>query len=207
MNLIINKDCIQIDNSSIVWNAYEFLNSKEVQHNIINSLPKGTFKLKQSHLPQKETLAILEILTSSHSITTKKNYTKMPSLHAVIALLIIVNISGFILKYYNLSQKQKQLTYHQHQLILEKKKQRKSQKEAKEINTFIANRTQTLLNAKIPIVSLSITPTHTRLIIPKRSTQSWARHLKQHDTQHITNTEITETDTESLTITIHHDVS
>lgn len=204
MKLSLSKDRIDIENSTIVWNAYEFLNRQDIQKQILDCLPNTPLKLDTSELPAHITTAIMTYFnTKTHTTTRKSKLHISPTMISII--LIFLNLTLIATKYATHSQNAKHTALYQQQLILEKRKSRKTEQEAKQMNTNTAQLLSKIMSAKIPLITLSITPRKTTITIPKTSTQHWINYLTKHHPQYLPTAEIETQSKHDNTITLHYE--
>lgn len=205
MKLSLNKNVIQIDNSSIVWNAYEFLNSPSAQDAIIQHFPLKQITQVKSSLPKKETNAIISLITKKRPVKQSKKRTQDQLLKSATITLLILNVCIIGFKQYSLSKDATRKTIQNQTTLFEKKKRRKFQQESRAMNKKTATILSHLMAAKIPILKINITPASTTLIIPKHTTTVWINHFKKNYPQYLKSADITQTSNTENTLTLYHE--
>jgi hypothetical protein len=183
MKLTLSKHRVQIDNTTIVWNAYEFLNSKTAQENVLSQLPSTALNLKESTLPHHITNVIMSRFKTKTTVTTKRAISTHLMLKLTIAALVLSNLAVLGIKIKRHSDYEHALHTHHEQRILETKQQRLSQQQNKAFNTSLSHVLQTLYGASLPLLSLTYSNKRITLTIPTGSTTQWAHYIQKHHPQ------------------------
>lgn len=204
MKISLSKEYIHTENSSIVWNAYEFLNSKKAQERILSTLPNTPLQIQSSQLPTKTTSAITKVLTHHRKLKTTRTRLKINKTH-VIGVLIVLNIIILISKHHKHTEHNSHLKKLHEKRIYTKKKQRKAEQEAKYMNSKFTQLLQKVAISKTPLIQLSISPSKTTIKIAKESTTYWITFLKNHYPHYLPSAEIHSNTDDTNTITLHHE--
>ena len=201
MKIKLSKSQIKFNAHTIVWNAYEFLNSQEAQSRIIQLLPNTKLTLSDSSLPADITQAILDKIKQHRTITDRSTKLYLQkTLPTIIISLVVLNAIAMGASIIKKATFRKQYLAETHSRRLKVNQRLKEQRFTLKQNQKHVTLLKKIIKAKVPLHTLTYTQETTEIKASPQHLSTWKKKL----TKNFLNVSIAQNKSE-IVATIKHD--